>query len=224
MSSLARRMAIVLLAALLSLPFVGVSAQDATEETIFDNPELLTGIQFAVSRDWASTADLSTPPATGDSLVYYAGALVYEFDNEDNAEAAFRQLKDAIGTYVTEEFDLAPDEFTTENLDDDEFAVHGLIEEGDERAYFRYQVAEDDEYIFVSASAATDEAASKITDDLIEYMEDQDDDATGLGEFAEDGSSTGGLWEFFPSGDASILQGLSVSGDNIVYPEPDDAS
>ncbi len=224
MTRLARLSVTLLLATVMALPIFTAAAQDATEETIFDNPGLMEGIQYGVAREWNTSADLSTPPAEGESLVYFAGGLVYEFDNEDNAEAAFGQLKDALATYVNEEFGLAADAFTQEELDDDTFAYHGLIEEGDERVYFKYAVSVEDEYVLVAISATTDEAASGIANDLIEYMEDQDDDLSGPGEFNEDGTSTGGLWDFFPAEDNSLLEGLGGASDNMVYPVEEDAA
>ena len=222
MTRLARLSVTLLLATVMALPIYTTAAQDATEETIFDNPGLMEGIQYGVARQWNSTADLSTPPAEGESLVYFAGGLVYEFDEEDNAEVAFDLLKDALATYVNQEFGLASDAFTQEEIDDDTFAYHGLIEEGDERVYFKYVVAAEDEYVLVSISATTDEDASVIANDLIEYMEDQDDDLSGLGEFNEDGTSTGGLWDFFPAGDNELLEGLGGASDNVVYPVEED--
>jgi hypothetical protein len=224
MTRLVRLAVTLLLATVMSLPILAASAQDATEETIFDNPGLMEGIQYGVAREWNSSADLSTPPAEGESLVYLAGGLVYEFDTEDNADLAFNQLKEALATYVSEEFGMAADAFTQEELDDDTFAYHGLIEDGDERVYFKYVVAVEDEYVLVSVSATSDEAASGIANDLIEYMEDQDDDVSGLGEFNEDGTSTGGLWDFFPAEDDSILEGLGGASDNVVYPVEEDAA
>jgi len=214
----------LLTAFLVALPALHAVAQDSTEESIFDNPALLEGIQYGVSREWATTMDLSTPPAEGESVVFFVAGVVFEFDDDDHSGDAFRQLRDELTSYISDEFGLSPDEFTTEEQGDDEFVAHGLIEQGDDSAYFRYVIKEDDGFVFVTASATTDESSSGIADDLAGYMEDQDDDMTGLGEFNEDGTSTGGLWGFFPADDHELVADLSVAGDDIVYPEQEDES
>ena len=47
-----------------------------------------------------------------------------------------------------------------------------------------------------------------------------DNDGSGAGEFNEDGTSTGGLWDKFPAADAGVTSGL-VPFDQVLFPVPE---
>jgi hypothetical protein len=216
------RLSVILMALVFALPMTQGWTQDTEDETILDNPSQLAGIEFGVSREWVSTIDMSTPVPEGESVLYFLAGLALQFDDDDNAGTAFDLMKDEVITFVTEEFGIAPDDLTIDESDD-ELVAHGEIVQGDERAYFKYVVARHDQYVFVAATASTDESASAAADDLVDYMADQDDVASGLGDFQEDGSSTGGLWDVFPAADHDLVSDLQVASDAIIHPKESDA-
>jgi hypothetical protein len=212
-----------MLALLLALTVIPAAAEET--DSVIDDPGQLTGIQAGVSRSWNTTMDMSTPPAEGASFVYFAGVAVLEFDSEDNAEAAFTTMRDFFETNAATELGLPAEDIQFEERDDpgdSAFAMQGGFAEEGEQGYFRYILVHDAEYVYYAGAVTSDEESAGIADDLVAHIDDQDDDASGLGEFNEEGTSTGGLWDLLPAADDAMFEGLAVSGDEIQYPVQED--
>jgi hypothetical protein len=220
------RIAGLVLALLLAMTVIPAAAEE-TAESVVDDPSQLAGIQAGVTRSWNTTMDMSTPPADGASFVYFAGATVLEFDSEDNAEAAFGALREYFETNATEEIGIPAEDITFEERDDPgdaAFVFEGGFADETSAGYFRFILVHDDEYVYYAGAVTSDEDAASIADDLAAYIDEQDDDASGLGEYNEDGTSTGGLWDLLPAADDDMFEGLAVSGDQIQYPVEEDAA
>lgn len=214
----------IAIAFLLALGLMPVAAQEQ-EESVLDDPSQLEGIEAGVSRSWYTTMDMSTPPAEGESVVFFAGVAVLEFDSEDNAEAAFGAIRDYFDSSAAAELGIDDADLTLEAFDD--FGDNGyLIEAGladeDETAFFRYIIIHDDEYVYYGGAVSTDAEAAGLANDLVAYVDGQDDDASGLGEFNEDGTSTGGLWDLLPAADDEMIGDLVIEDDKVLYPEQDE--
>ena len=220
------RFAGLLLALLLALTVIPAAAEE-TAESVIDDPSQLTGIQAGVTRSWNTTMDMSTPPAEGASFVYFAGVSVLEFDGEDNAGAAFTTLREFFETNAEEELGIPAADITFEERDDPgdaSFVFEGSFADETSEGYFRFVLVQDDEYVYYTGAVTSDEESAAIADDLATYVEDQDDDASGTGEFNEDGTSTGGLWDLLPAADDAMFEGLAVASDQIQYPVEEDAA
>jgi len=205
----------------------GVGAQDEMQDTL--QPSDLEGIEYGVSRSWSvdyeammasstPSADMAMP--TG---VLFMIGMVLEFDDEGNAEAGFDAFMDDIDTS-----DLS--------MDEDVPAEEWDIELGNKSASYAstsdvegmeteisISVVQDDNYLYVISSAGSGEDMKSVTKSVMETM--VDNDGSGEGEFNEDGTSSGGLWDKLPGSDDDVVADL-VAMDEVVYPEPegDDAS
>lgn len=211
------------LLALLLLAFslvggTGAGAQDEPEEFDLSSFE---GIQHGVSRTYtvdyeAMMASMSTPGAEMEmpSGLLSVSALVLEFDDDGNAESAFDTVKEEAGSQLSsedgEEIDL--------DLGDNSVSFK-TTEESDGMAMdVVVTVAQQDNYIYLVYAGGSEVDVEQTVKDLTQSMIDAD--GSGEGEFSEDGTSTGGLWDKFPAADDELVSGL-VASDMVVYPEPE---
>ncbi len=200
----------------------GVGAQDDLEDDF--QPSDLDGIQYGVARTWSMDYEamfaMTTPGAEDDfampSGVLFMGGLVLEFDNEDNAKSGY---------------DRITEEFTAEALFGDDGATYEEwdVESGNQSmSYFSIEETEgveseivlslvqDDNFVYIVSAAGSDIDMKDTTKGLMGTM--IDNDGSGEGEFNEDGTSTGGLWDKFPAADDEAVAGL-IATDEILYPE-----
>lgn len=209
----------VLLFAFTFLGGTGVGAQ----EEIDDSLEIgdLEGIQYGVNRSYiidysAMMETMSTPGAelempTG---LFTLSALVLEFDDSGNAETAFGAVNDDVAGE-----DLMTEEGVEEvdvDLGDNSVAFAGVEDfDGVESDVF-VTIVQADNYLYMVYAGSTEidlqETVTSFTSTLI------DNEGSGEGEFNEDGTSTGGLWDKFPSSDHEAVAGLTAF-DMVLYPE-----
>lgn len=219
------------LSALLALMFLafslvggtGVGAQDDAEDAF--QPGDLEGLEYGVSRfyvvDYAAMFAMSTPDAemTMPSGTQYIGGMVLEFDDSSNAEVGYDRVLEVIDE------ELLTDDQTVEEFDVElGNASIGFVStdesDGVETQSIVIMVQEDNVVYLTSVASS----GADMTDDATSFTEALiDNDGSGEGEFHEDGTSTGGLWDKFPSSDDEMFTDLVVT-DEIVFPEPEDAS
>lgn len=212
----------VLLAAMLfgftMLGGTGVGAQDAEEFS----PADLEGIQYANMRsysiDYSSLMDgSSSTPGVELSMpegLLGLNAVVIEFDDDGNAEKGFDTL--------VEQFES--DESFTEGAEDEwdidlgnkSKSLTGTEETEGVETTIGLTVVQEDNYVYFVSAYGSDFDAQ---DTLKQYTEKMlDNDGSGEGEFSEDGTSTGGLWDKFPAADDELVSDLTVY-DAVLYPE-----
>jgi hypothetical protein len=80
-------------------------------------------------------------------------------------------------------------------------------------------VVQEDNYLYVVSAAGSGVDMKATGKTLIESMIDSD--GSGEGEFNEDGTSSGGLWDKFPSAEDDLVADL-VAFDAMIYPEPEE--
>lgn len=214
-------LALVLLAFTI-LGGTGVSAQDDAGGELL--PEDIDGLQHAVVRAYSldySALFASATPGTEPEVptgVLLLGATILEFDSSENAEAALTQLDEE--TDAAGEASLGGDtEVSSIDLDlgDNSIGYAGVEElEGDQVETVIALVQEESYVYFVVASGSGEDmqaVTTKFTNGLI------DNDGSGEGEFNEDGTSSGGLWDKFPAADSDLVSGL-IPFDQVLYPTP----
>lgn len=202
----------------------GVGAQDDLEDEF--QPSDLDGIQYGVARSWTMDFDAMfamTTPGAEDAFsmsgVVFMGGLVLEFDNDDNAEAGY----DRITEEFTAETLMGDDDATYEEWDievgDKSTSYFSIEEEEGVESQIVLSLVQDGNYVYIVTAAGSDVDIKDPTRSLMEAM--VGNDGSGEGEFNEDGTSTGGLWDKFPSADDDVLAGL-IASDEILYPEQDE--
>lgn len=214
------------LLALLLLAFslvggTGVGAQDDIEDEF--QPSDLEGIQYGVARSWSMDFDamfaMATPGADEDfsmSGILFMAGMVLEFDNDDNAKAGFDR--------ISEEFSadslMGTDDMTFEEWDVDageqSISYFSTQEEEGVESEVVLSVVQDGSYVYIVSAAGSDVDMQDTATTLMTTM--IDNDGSGEGEFNENGTSTGGLWDKLPASDDEVVTGL-IATDEVIYPE-----
>lgn len=202
----------------------GVGAQDSIEA---EGPQIeeLDGIQHAVSRFYtmdysAMMESMSTPGAemTMPEGIISVSGVILEFDEDGQAEDALNTLNDEVnsedggmfgeGTEV-EEVDL--------DLGDTSKSYKGAEDIDGQTMDFVVSIVQKDNYLYFVTTGGSAIDVEQVTKDFTNTL--IDNDGSGEGEFKEDGTSTGGLWDKFPAADDELIAGLLPS-DMVLYPVP----
>lgn len=209
-----------------------VSAQDEEDEFDFND---LAGLQSGVGRyyyaDYSAMYDaMSTPGAEMPAMPALLGlsAGVLKFDSDDNAATGLDQifqefvssanegLAEDAADAATPTTPVAVTEGEVDDIGDKAKTISAATEEEDGTYYSYGIIVQDDEYVFMLIANGSSDPSGAIND-LAKDMIDRDA-GDGDGTFNEDGSSTGGLWDFFPANDDAKLGGLLNGGDEILFP------
>ena len=228
-----RRGASLLLAATFALSVSAAGAQDDGSSTAFDDLSELEGIEQAVSRGWSVDFEelFSVTPEDGEDPfaamegVWFVYGMVYEFDGDDNAGAAYETIskmerEEWVGDLSEEEGDTEISIEEVDDLGDEAFEIN-MVTSADEGGAYRINVAREDEYLFMAMAIGTSEDGLESADGLIDYLVNEGE-AGDDEEFDEAGGSTGGLWDFFPDDDHESVEDLEPAGDEILFQVPDE--
>jgi hypothetical protein len=227
---------------LFAFTLIPASAQDDESVGPLEDISQLEGIEAGIARTWsidfAALAEItpeagSTPesdsfdPFAGLEGLYFMTGQVMKFDNNEHAEAAFELYRDngveEIEASVEEgagELEISEEEIDGLGDQAHAFTVFGADETFE--GYFRFVFAREDEYVFAVISVATTEDAASVGDSVLELIVDDGEMSGDDEEFVSDGTSTGGLWGFFPDNDHEVFGDLIPATDEILFPVPDE--
>ncbi len=201
----------------------GVGAQDdATGELL---PEDLEGLQHAVVRgyslDYSAMLDSASPEAELGipAGVFLVGATILEFDSSENAEAALTQLDE--DTNAEDGAALGGEsEVTSIDLDlgDNSIGYSGTEDLEGEPSETVIALVQQDTYLYFVVTAGIGEDMQALTTEFTNAL--IENEGSGEGEFNEDGTSTGGLWDKFPAADDAMFSGL-IPFDQVLFPAPE---
>ncbi len=213
----------MLLLALSLFAGTGVDAQDATPDVL--QPDDLEGLQHSVVRaytiDYSTMFETAATPGAEMQMsagIYVLGATILEFDNAGNAESALFKLADETeaqdemnrneGAEVSDlDLDLGDNNVSYTSVEDVEGVetetVVSLVQGGN--------------YVYFLVAGGNDTDVQRTVVEFATVL--IENDGGGEGEFNEDGTSSGGLWEKFPAADDALFAGL-VPYDQVLYPEP----
>lgn len=205
---------------------MGVGAQeDATGELL---PEDLEGLQHAVVRayslDYSALFAEATPGAelTVPGGVFLLGATILEFDTSGHAETALTQI-DA-ETNASGEAGMGGEAEVSSidlGLGDNSVGYVGVEDLEGQQVETVIALVQDDTYLyFVVASGSGEDMQALATDFTSGIIER---DGSGPGEFNEDGTSTGGLWDKYPEAGDDLTSGL-IPYDQVLYPVPTEST
>lgn len=236
-----RRIVAFLIGILLAVPTLSTSAQ--TPAAIPDDADLV-GLQAAVWRTYLpagaftgqGTIDLDeTSPAssTPDEVrPYLIQVVVREFDSADNAVTAYERISAGVEASMPHLFDDGTQEVISETLPDaGSRAVRIRLEhtEPGVTAWTENVIVQRDRYVFI-VTATADAFAPPLSegepaDTSLPTAEIAAAVASGEPSpdepvFADDGTSSGGLWGFMLPAGVPLLMGLVPIGDVIISPTP----
>lgn len=164
--------------------------------------------------------------------------FVYEFDTPDNATVAFERLSEGLaGSLVGMSGGTSSEDLTTEELADigtratlARLTMSSNLDDLTNETTIEYVTVQRDEYVFVVASTSHRGPYEGTLPDIGDLPSPTIDLATELATnslpsdeepaFAEDGTSTGGLWGFMPAEGDPLLLGLTPYIDVVMFPEP----
>lgn len=201
----------------------GVEAPDIEENSF--QPDDLEGLQYGVARsysvDYEALFAAATPGAdlTMPSGLTLIGGMVLEFDSNDNAAAGLdRMVEEMNATGMLDDEDVAMEEWDSglgnRNISYvSTYEFDGLVTET------VISIFQQDNVIYLITTSGSDVEVKDLATTFGQML--IDNDGSGEGEFNADGTSTGGLWDTFPSADEDLVAGL-VPMDEIIYPEAGD--
>lgn len=197
---------------------------------LYGPPDMFTGSQSATPM---VEEDLTTPRYSSTSF------MVYQFDSTDNAATAYDQLSQRLlGTLASITQGAGDEVITSEDLPGigtqamrSSLVITATSDDGwTIETTFEYITVQRDAYIFVvgpmsgrgpvEGALPDDTESSNPMIDLATAMADHGAPASDEVVFAEDGTSTGGLWEFMPVPGDPLLMGLVPFQDSISFPPP----
>jgi hypothetical protein len=200
------------------------------EASVFDDLTQLEGLERAVGRDWevdyeAMMTGMSSPDADADAEDFamptgtmYVSAAILQFDGDDNAEAAFDKARDEFENQSMME-GIELEEIDVDGMSDNTVAL-GATQEDDALGKTNTTVilTQEDEYIYLSIGVAVEDESEGTVVDIVNHMKDADA-GDGDGEFHDDGTSEGGLWDKLPAADDEIVGEGLIASDTQIYPE-----
>ncbi|HEU0164949.1 MAG TPA: hypothetical protein VFQ54_07885 [Thermomicrobiales bacterium] len=216
---------------------MAVAAQDEGTPSADSDLDLsnLDGLKSAVGRSYVGDvdammsalipsgtpgADASTPDLSSLGLFSLTG-VVAEFEKTSQAKDGFDKATDEITKSL--ESDDSEDAIKLEDakvsgVGDQSKAFTGTMDEGGIPLNVFVITAQQDNFIYVGVGITFADDAKDGTSDFTKAMIDGKA-GKGDGTFSEDGKSTGGLWDKFPTDGDKVLQGLTVSADELLYPQ-----
>lgn len=226
-----RRRGLLSLVAMLAIFGVALSgplhaaAQDDPATDTFDFNEL-DGFQRGTGRTYMGDltalfgnldayatpgAEIATPDLNSLGL-FMLGGFVAQFDSSDNAVAALDKLAAQVTQPTGDAEELVFTETEIDPIGDTTKAYSGQYSEDGIDGSASVILAQKGEYVYavVAISFGSDPTAAATS-----FVTDMTGKTPGDGEgtFSEDGTSTGGLWDVFPSSDADYLTGLTPMSD-----------
>jgi hypothetical protein len=158
--------------------------------------------------------DLSSQPEAGEEMVLTAIIQAYELDDADVAEEALphveQLMKDELEPIVGVPFE-------TEEVDDlGDTATLSIaeLEQSGQTINVALLLVQQDNVIFLSASVVMNGEAETTSTDFMEFMLDAEAGDSADAQLEEDGTSTGGYFDTFPTDeDTDVVGDLQVTED-----------
>lgn len=236
------RIVVLLLTVVLAIPALSSGAQTPAPGG-FPSEEELDGLQATVLRDYApagtffgsaeyDATPIATPAGASAPVAISVHVQVRLFDTAENAAAAFELLDAGAQASLATVFANGAVEITSEALPDIGSRAPLVRMDATELpgdVWLEYVTVQRDQYVFfvsaqgsllmdmpgndgIDRSLPTVDIAAAITDGQA---------SPDAPVFAEDGTSTGGLWGFMLPADDPLLAGVEAILDSVPFPVPD---
>jgi hypothetical protein len=227
-----RTAAFILLAVVLAVPALAGSAQ-TPEPSALPDPSEMEGIERAVVRTWSVDFDPAAAATPGYAASRFGEGLsilsgfVLQFDSADQAADAYTVFTGgvddellALGTW--DDPTIASGEIPEIGNQAYSATVEGRIEEYTEA--YRYVVVLREQYLIIAAAAGATLEDVAAAEALARWMTEEGTPGNEDETWEVSGTSTGGLWGFFPPDQHELLDGLSPINDDVLYPATDDTA
>lgn len=216
-------LSLVTLLAIFGMALHGPMVAAAQESPAGDiNFKDLDGYQRGVGRIWmgdisALLGGLGTPGAETPDInnlgLFMLIGMVAEFDNSDHASGAFGTLGDELTkSLASEDSGIALQESDGEKIGDQSKTYTGKVSEEGIEGQLTMVIVQKGKYVYASFGMGLGSDPSDAVNSLAKDLTDGKP-GDGDGTFNDNGTSTGGLWDIFPSNDADYLKGLTPSTD-----------
>jgi hypothetical protein len=212
------------LLALLMLSLVASPMSAQVDEAAGSEFDELEGLQRAYSRsytpDLMAMFGMATPSAEPTGW-FALTAMAMEFDSEDSAEAAVDKMMEMIteGDMEVEDIDFQD---ASLDVDFDHRALQASQEEDGMTVQVLFAVTQDSNYLYVAVGLTMGDDPAPVTGEALGMMRDAEAEG-GEGDFSDDGTSEGGLWDKLPT--LEQMQELAPefigATDEITFPESD---
>lgn len=181
----------------------------------------LEGYQRGVSRSYmgditALMGGMGTPGAEAPDMsnlgLFMMLGMVGQFDSGDNAGAAFDKLVGSVTDGSAEDMGTEIKEVDIDKIGDKTKAFTGTMSEEGMEGTLTLVLVQKGDFIYAGMGVSF---GGDPTEDVTSFVKDMTENKPGDGDgtFNADGTSTGGLWDVFPSGDAGYLKGLTPMSD-----------
>ncbi len=202
----------------LSLLLAPAGAQESTPV----DPEMWEdGLEAVASRAWGIDFASATPEASLEIAdLQLVMAMVMRFETPEQATTAFDRMMSDMGQQMEADQSQGEVDVTTvDGIGDQAAVVTSVAVESEGTWHTRLSVAREGRYIYTITAFGGDADRVASTDELLTGMVDAVDPTDDEGTFAEDGTSTGGIWDVLPTDDHPVLAGLISYGDSEQDPE-----
>lgn len=212
MKSLMRLTALIVMVA--SMAFAVVSP--ATAQTPAADPEeALNEIASDVTLYGRSyEADMSGTPVPGATMPVMAIIQAYQFDDADVAAEAFPHVEQLMKNELEPTIGTELETTEVDDLGDTATMSTAEVEQSGTTATIALLIVQQDDTIYLSASVGMNGPSDETATNFMTFMLDGEPGDADAVEFMDDGTSTGGYFDVFPTAeDTDVLQGLMVTED-----------
>jgi hypothetical protein len=205
------------LAVLLSLIFTLTLTTSAVAQTptAEDPVEALNAIASDVTISGRSyqTSMVGTPEA-GAEMPVMAIVQAYQLDDATVADEAFPYVEQLMKAELEPLINSELETRTVDDLGDAATLSTAEIDQNGTTAFIALLIVQQDEMIFLSASVTMNTPAEDVATDFMTFMLEGKAGDVDAVEFKEDGTSTGGFFDIFPTEkDTDLLNGLEITTD-----------
>jgi hypothetical protein len=194
----------------------------AQDDQGIDSPDDFEGFVFLADRYYvhdpealeaAVTAATATPAAFPPVM---AIVMVMAFDSAANGEAAFVPFSELMADSVTSELDDASAGEPVADLGDEALAYHAADESDGFRVDVTILTVRKGEVIYLALTMTANDTSDDLSRAFMDVMLSREI-GDGDVEFQEDGSSTGGAFDLFPTlEDDDLLGGMEIQSDQYL--------
>lgn len=203
-----------------TMAFVSISpavAQGtATPTADFADPSGIYG------RIYAANPDALFPEATpgADAVAtppIIAVVQAYEFGSDEDAEASFESVSETVNEQITQGTSTEFQQTDVDDLGDQGIQSTGTVDASGFEVPLTTLVVREGNIIFLAAAGTLDDSSADAANAFMEHMLNEESGDSAV-EFNEDGTSTGGIFDVFPTVDDDVIQGMTVNGDTFTQP------
>lgn len=210
-----RTTAMVALIAMLAFPSVipAVAQDTATPRADLVDPVALYGRLYAANPDdLFPEATPGAEPAATPPLV--AVVQAYEYESDEDAESSFESVNQVFIEQISSSSNAEFEVVDVDDLGDEAVQSTGTIDASGFEVPLTTMLVRQDNIIFMAATGTLDESSGEAAGAFMDHMLNAEVSDSTV-EFNADGTSTGGIFDVFPSEGDDVMRGMTISADTF---------